>query len=63
MLTSNIMSQSSVLQRVSVRRLGMKHFLIVKEFGIWTGDVQNAVRVIVATTLLRYSTHFLFIKQ
>jgi hypothetical protein len=44
-----------------VRRLGMKHFLIVKEFGIWTGDVQNAVRVIVATTLLQYNISFITI--
>lgn len=54
MLINSIMCQNNVPQRVSVRRLGMKHFLIVKEFGTWIGDVQSAARVIVATILLRY---------
>ena len=53
MLTSNIMFQNNVRQKVFVRRHGMKHYHTVNEFGTLIGGVQNAVRVIVVTTLLQ----------
>lgn len=53
MLTNNIMFQNNVQQKVSVKRLGMKHYHIVKEFGILIGDALNAVREIAAITLLQ----------
>jgi hypothetical protein len=44
------MSPSSVQQKVSVKKHGMKHCLIVREYGTLIGGALNAARVIAATS-------------
>jgi len=50
MLINSTMSLSNVQQKASVKKHGMKHCLIVREYGTLIGGVLNAARVIDATS-------------